>query len=167
VASKSTTDIELRDPTLAAMLAWCVPGLGHLYQRRIGKGVLFMVCLWGTFFVGLVLGHGRNVYLKPGDYTILCQMGVGLAALPPLLQGTPSNVELNGLISALGRRWNIGLLYTMVAGLLNILVIFDAYAGPAYGRRAPEDEDPDAKDDTAENKASGKAKPAAKEPGTS
>jgi hypothetical protein len=30
--------IDLRDPWLAAFLAWLVPGLGHMYQRRWGKG---------------------------------------------------------------------------------------------------------------------------------
>lgn len=33
----------------------------------------------------------------------------------------------------LGRRYEIALLFTWVAGLLNLLAIWDAYEGPAYG----------------------------------
>ncbi|HEV3023485.1 MAG TPA: DUF6677 family protein, partial [Pirellulales bacterium] len=54
--------VDLKDPIVAAVLAWLVPGLGHLYQGRMFKGVLFMVCLLGTFFFGLYLSNGRAVY---------------------------------------------------------------------------------------------------------
>ena len=33
----------------------------------------------------------------------------------------------------LGRSYEIALLFTWVAGLLNLLAIWDAYEGPAYG----------------------------------
>lgn len=32
-----------------------------------------------------------------------------------------------------GKRYEIALLFTWVAGLLNLLAIWDAYEGPAYG----------------------------------
>ena len=52
-------EIDLRDPLIAGVLAWLWPGAGHLYQRRYAKGMLFMVCILGTFFFGLVLGEGK------------------------------------------------------------------------------------------------------------
>ena len=58
-------EIDLRDPWLAGLLAWLVPGAGHLYQRRTGKGLLFMICILSTYFFGLALGDelfpGRTV----------------------------------------------------------------------------------------------------------
>ena len=33
----------------------------------------------------------------------------------------------------LGSRFELGVVYTMIAGLLNLLAIFDAVFGPAYG----------------------------------
>jgi hypothetical protein len=48
---------------LAAFLSYLVPGLGQIYQGRIGKGSLFLVCLYGLFFYGQVLGGWKNVYL--------------------------------------------------------------------------------------------------------
>ena len=35
--------IDLKNPALAAVLSWLVPGLGQLYQGRTLKAVLFMV----------------------------------------------------------------------------------------------------------------------------
>ncbi|HEY2759431.1 MAG TPA: DUF6677 family protein, partial [Pirellulales bacterium] len=82
--------LDLRDRWLAAFLAWLVPGLGHIYQRRWGKGGLFMTCILATFFYGLWLGGGRVVYasFREADphYAYLCQIGVGLPALPALVQ---------------------------------------------------------------------------------
>ena len=45
-------EIDLRNPLLAAVLAWLWPGAGHLYQRRYGKGALLMVCILITYFFG-------------------------------------------------------------------------------------------------------------------
>ncbi|MFI4874319.1 MAG: DUF6677 family protein, partial [Blastopirellula sp. JB062] len=45
----------------------------------------------------------------------------------------PSNDrELGDLHRKYGYRFEMGTLYTMIAGLLNVLVIFDAYAGPVF-----------------------------------
>ncbi len=85
------TKVPLKDPSIAALLAFLVPGLGHFYQRRIFKGVLYCVCILGTFFTGLRIGHGQVVYFqwKPPEnrtYAYLCQFWVGAPALPALAQ---------------------------------------------------------------------------------
>src|SRR5438128_3979831 len=48
---------------LAGLLSYLVPGLGQIYQGRIGKGILFLVGVCGLFFYGMFLGHWQNVYL--------------------------------------------------------------------------------------------------------
>jgi hypothetical protein len=144
--------VDLKDPIVAAVLAWLVPGLGHLYQGRMFKGVLFMVCLLGTFFFGLYLSNGRAVYASwvEGDKRLyyLCQLGAGLPALPALLQNylvrdgkaplfggimappaTPA--ELSQWYKDLAVYFDLGTVYTTIAGLLNVLVIYDAWGGPA------------------------------------
>lgn len=87
----SRTKLNLKDPAIAAFLAFLVPGLGHLYQRRIFKGLLYAVCILGTFFTGLQIGHGQVVYFhwkQPDNrtYAYFCQLWVGLPALPALAQ---------------------------------------------------------------------------------
>ena len=78
--------IDLRNPALAAVLSWAVPGLGQLYQGRTKKGSLFMAAILTTFVLGLWLGGGKVVYAswKPGDtrWAFVCQAGAGLVAMP-------------------------------------------------------------------------------------
>jgi hypothetical protein len=152
-------EIELKDPVVAAVLAWLVPGLGHLYQGRRAKGLLFMVCILGTFFYGLFLSDGRAVYASWTDWDhrlpYLCQIGVGLPAMPALVQNylvrngnaplaggimapPATKLELDEWYRRLHRYFELGTVYTMIAGLLNVLAIYDAFAGPV--QLAPRDE---------------------------
>ncbi|MBL4884223.1 MAG: hypothetical protein JKY95_06785 [Planctomycetaceae bacterium] len=43
--------------------------------------------------------------------------------------------ELQDMNARLGKRWELAMVFTWIAGLLNILAIWDAYEGPAYGLR--------------------------------
>jgi hypothetical protein len=178
---ETAIEIDLKDPRLAAFLAWLVPGMGHLYQGRSGKGILFLVCIVGTFLYGLYIGDGRVVYASTADvfsrqflerWQYICQVGVGLPALPALVQrermrqnkepwladwfmrpphkNPPQHMQ-QGFQSVdrtdpnrrvrhpdemakwnydLGEYFEIGTVFTVIAGLLNILAIYDAYGGP-------------------------------------
>lgn len=88
-------EIDLKDPAFAAFLAWLMPGLGHWYQGRRHKAIIFFVCIFGTFVYGLYLGEGRVVYAswRENDRRLpyLCQVGVGLPALPALIQARRAN----------------------------------------------------------------------------
>src|SRR5205809_3831691 len=87
----SVVEIDLKDPRLAAFLAWLVPGLGHIYQGRTGKGVLFFVCIIGSSFYGWYVGGERVVSAPTADmlsmhflrdrWQYVCQVGAGLPAL--------------------------------------------------------------------------------------
>ena len=154
----SEQTVSLRNPAWAAFLAWLVPGLGHFYQGRTGKGILYAVCILGLYLMGMVMGEGKIVYWRwvnpfnnPEKFCLyyLGQFFAGLPALPALVQSTlqlyhwdpilwgfmaePSQLALNSLQTRLGKLVEIGTIYTTVSGLLrNILAIYDAYDGPAY-----------------------------------
>ena len=165
--------VELHNPHFAALWAWAIPGAGHIYQKRYAKGLLFMICILSTYFFGLAIGEGKVVYAswKKNDrrWQYACQAGAGLVAMPALLQSRekplpfmkswmlpPGEVVLDDLDvlaswhGRLGFYFELGTLYTMVAGILNILVVFDAYAGPSPlpveedRRRGPPDDEPEA-----------------------
>lgn len=58
-----------------------------------------------------------------------------------------SQEQLSDWHSTLNMRFELGTLYTMVAGLLNVLAILDAYGGPVVAQpgkqeRGPPDEGP-------------------------
>lgn len=149
--------VSLRNPALAAFLAWLVPGAGHFYQGRTGKGILYAVCILGLYLMGMIMGEGKIVYWRwvnplnnPEKFCLyyLGQFFVGLPSLPALIQSIlhyrghepilggfmaePSQIALNAMQNRLGKLVEIGSIYTCVAGLLNILAIYDALEGPAY-----------------------------------
>lgn len=182
----------LKDPVVAGCLAWLIPGLGHFYQGRVAKGLLFLVCILGTFCYGLYLGGGRVVYasMRPNDRRLayLCQVGVGLPSLPALVQAqrfrsqtlrheaqqreqagdarlsdwfmAPPEVssddsrqdrpdELDKLHGRLHRFFELGTVYTMIAGLLNVLAIYDACGGPAFAEQAADEREEEAEREAA------------------
>lgn len=144
-------ELNLRNRNLAAFLAWLVPGAGHYYQRRYFKSAIFSASVFSTFLIGMVVADLRCVYAswngteKRWQYVL--QSGVGLAAIPAGLQaysqrdgGDPplgnfmvapaTQEELDEWHQESASGFDMGTLYTMIAGLLNILVVYDAYAGP-------------------------------------
>jgi|GEM_PF-849585 len=60
----------------------------------------------------------------------------GEASTPHPLLGTfmrtPSESELNRLQTEGDKIWELGWTFTMIAGVLNLLVMYDAFAGPAF-----------------------------------
>ena len=168
----TSPDVPLKNRSLAALLALTWPGLGHVYQGRIAKGMLYFVCIFGLYAVGFALGEGANVYwtwvnpLRNPEHFRLYYLGqfwVGLPAWPALLQATLIHQGYQPLFGGFmaapmldptmdngvrevmqevvrhvfslhqkyGGLKEIGDIYTTIAGLLNVLAIYDAFEGPA------------------------------------
>lgn len=170
------------DP-VAGFLSYLIPGLGQIKRGKVGKGILFFVCIHCLFFWGLSLGHLKNVYLPRADdpnryrkmeialgisfprplwnrIPFVGQFWVGIAAWPALIQWysypdetsidyqpqegdnglpilgtfmrTSPEAELNQLQTEGDKVWELGWIFTVIAGALNLLVIFDAFAGPTF-----------------------------------
>src|SRR5262245_15253308 len=206
---------------VGGLLSYLVPGLGQIVQGRVGKGLLFLVCIYGLFFYGQYLSTAsttisgrtyrvtgvylpdvppehaemprfmplslRNLYTRPQFIT---QFWMGAAAWPAIIQyfhvsrpetrelerqaddlyasaaaagrdeaeqaealfaeareaekkalhplfgdyqREPSAAALNAVHNAGDKRLELAWVYTVIAGVLNILVIYDAVAGPAFG----------------------------------
>ena len=135
------------------------------------------------------VGWGRAVYAsrRPGNrrYPYLCQIGIGLPAMPALVQAIPASKgekpfsqfmapprpdaaeeasqsvrsaladqpTLDTLQSKLHRFFEFGTVYTMVAGLLNVLAIYDAWGGPVFGEKGKKEEEDDQDKDQAGGKS--------------
>lgn len=100
-----------------------MPGAGHLLQGRRQKGVTFLVALPAMFAIGLALS-GR---LFP---FVLSEPLVALAALANVGMGLPyviaSVLDLGqGVVTAAS--YEYGNAFLIVSGLLNTLVVIDAY----------------------------------------
>ena len=75
------------DP-LAAFLSYLIPGLGQVYQGRVGKGLLFFFGLYLLFFYGMWMGQWRNVWLPERSSTAASTGSDGLRRV-----GCPSKLE--------------------------------------------------------------------------
>lgn len=121
---------QLINPTLVAFIAWIVPGAGHLWQGRMQKGLVFLITIPLMFATGLWL-DGR---LFPFE---ISQPLVALAAFAGLGNGVPYFVAAmlglgKGVVTA--ATYEHGNSFVIVAGLLNMLVMLDAY-DIALGRK--------------------------------
>ncbi len=117
-------------PLLLCAAAWAVPGAGHFWLGRRQKGVVFLVALTLMFACGLWL-QGR---LFPFE---VAQPLVGLAAIADLGVGVPyllAKVAGAGAGSVVAVTYEYGNAFLIVAGLLNMLVVLDAF-DVAQGRK--------------------------------
>lgn len=110
-------------PAVVCLVSWLVPGAGHLMQGRRQKGVIFLIALPVMFGIGLWL-DGRLFPFAFADPL------VGLAALANLGMGAPYLVASvmglgKGVVTA--SSYEYGNAFLIVSGLLNMLVVIDAY----------------------------------------
>jgi hypothetical protein len=115
---------------LLCLASWAVPGAGHLWLGRRSKGLIFLIALPLMFGIGLAI-HGR---LFPFD---LSEPLVALAAVADLGVGLPYFIGSAmgfGIGDVRAVTYEYGNAFLIVAGLLNLLVVIDAY-DVALGRK--------------------------------
>lgn len=108
---------------LLCLASWAIPGAGHLWLGRRSKGLVFLIALPLMFAIGVAI-RGRLFPFELSDPL------VGLAALADLGIGATYVIA-----SALGYgggevravTYEYGNAFLIVAGLLNMLVVIDAY----------------------------------------
>jgi hypothetical protein len=108
---------------LICAVAWAIPGAGHLWLGRQQKGLTFLIALPLMFAVGLAI-EGR---LFPFE---LSQPLVALAALANLGNGIPYFVAKMlgyGAGRVVAITYEYGNTFAIVSGLLNMLVVLDAF----------------------------------------
>jgi hypothetical protein len=106
---------------------------------------------WLAWMPKWMPGRGGLVATVEGRLAFAGQFWIGAAAWPAILQynekwpvaekarpfwrdfqRTPSERTLNELQASGNKTWDLGWVYTVIAGVLNILVIYDALAGAAF-----------------------------------
>jgi hypothetical protein len=115
---------------LLCLAAWLLPGAGHLWMGRRQKGIVFLLAMPAMFAIGLAL-HGRVFPFE------LSEPLVGLAAVANLLAGAPWMIARMidaGAGTVTAWTYEYGNCFLIVSGLLNFLVILDAY-DIALGRK--------------------------------
>jgi hypothetical protein len=115
---------------LLCVAAWAIPGAGHLWLGRRNKGLVFLVALPLMFAIGLAL-NGRLFPVDLSDPLValaaLADFGIGLTYFIAAGLGYGA-----GEVRAV--TYEYGNAFLIVAGLLNLLVVIDAY-DVALGRK--------------------------------
>lgn len=109
------------NPWLALLLTWIAPGLGHHYLGRKSKAILFFALVTFLYVFGMWLAGFRNVSLQRHQIYFLAEIPYGGATL------LASLLTQNLRVEAFNPLHDVGLLFTSVAGLLNVIVMVDIY----------------------------------------
>lgn len=130
---------------LMGAVGWLVPGLGHLLQGRWGRAALLGGAVWTCFLAGLWMGghlfivNGAGaaiqIWWQLRDYQPLF---AALLQVPPMIANLGSGV-LYGIcwffgvgfaddpVHAARATYEYGNTFLLIAGLLNYLVMLDAF----------------------------------------
>ena len=125
----------------AALLGWILPGLGHVFIGQRTRGVLIMCGVFFLIAFGLLIGGLDTVDMKRDQLWFMAQAGNGPVAFildffnQSLLKS--ASAEYQASMTSLGNLNSIGTLYIALAGLMNIVVILDAFAGPDRANDGP------------------------------
>ena len=136
MASKTTTVIgapataEPGSLALVCLLAWAIPGVGHFWLGRRQKALILLPALLLMFAAGLLL-QGRIFSMDFGEPLValaaFANMGLGAPWVIARMLGAGQ-----GTVTA--ATYEHGNAFLIVAGLLNFLVILDAF-DIAMGRK--------------------------------
>ncbi|MFP3937384.1 MAG: DUF6677 family protein [Phycisphaerae bacterium] len=145
---------------IAAFLAWILPGAGHVYIGRGIRGAVIFVTIAATFWTGIAIGGVMTVDRRYEPWWFAAEMVTGVHGLigwqkskaeyDKLMREGPISVDVPpGTDPRLAKRMTvdaklgdkalvapagtIARAYSGVAGMLNLMCIFDAAVLSAMG----------------------------------
>lgn len=111
------------NPVLAAILAWLIPGLGHIYLKRWRRGLAFLFLIVVSIVTGCILDGNLYRVISNQPLTLLATAGA-------LGMGIPYVVLRWGMGYAgdiLSPGFEYGTAFLLTAGLMNWLLVLDAW----------------------------------------
>ena len=109
---------------VAVLLAWIFPGLGHAYLGRRRTALLYALIVTATFLLGLSFEGRLYTIERSQPLTILATFavsGTGLLNLAArFLSSNPGGTILSPT-------YEYGCAYLLTAGLMNLLLMLDAW----------------------------------------
>lgn len=128
---------------IAAILAWLIPGGGHFFLGYRSHALIALVVITGTFWSGVAIGSVQGT-VAPNSRKLwfMAQLGTGGNALAAVtLHRVVDRDSFDSAVQSSKPHWlsaDVGVHYTGVAGLLNLLLIIDAIvrADPSHRTRS-------------------------------
>ena len=149
-------------PAAALVLAWLVPGVGHMYIGRPARGVIILLTIAATFWAGVAVGGVLTVDRYDEPWWFVAQIFAGVHGLvgyyrqkrdydelareidgsPTMARNTDGSVPRSVAHQKLAAKGlfpptttaSVARVYAGVAGLLNLMCIFDAFILALIGR---------------------------------
>lgn len=111
----------IANPALCAGLSWLVPGLGHARAGQKDKGLLLGAAVLAVFALGLLVSHGHACDRATASVWWIGQNLCGGGSLFAALTTGPLRME------SAPEHLSLGVVLCTVAGLMNLVVMVDAY----------------------------------------
>lgn len=128
--------------SVLVLLGWMIPGAAHLMLKRPKRAITFFLCIVFLFYWGLNLG-AKIWHYEPQQpltfFAMVSQTGVGVPYFVARSVATYARNHPSSSLHSFASRFQFGAgniesitfeygnTFTWVAGLLNFLVILDAY----------------------------------------
>ena len=113
-----------RSPWLLLVLAWLIPGLGHVLLGRKRDGIIFSAIVVLTFLAGMSF-QGRLYSVEPGQpLTILATFAVFGSGILNLIARLLTDNPGGAILST---TYEYGCAYLLTAGLMNLLLVLDTW----------------------------------------
>jgi len=114
--------VERPAPLVPVLLAWLVPGLGHLRLGRVWPAAFVFLGVTPLFVLGMALAGFENVSWERHEFYFALHVWCGLPAIGAAL------ATRGAAVTEVLRHYDVGTLYCAVAGLLNLVAITDVWA---------------------------------------
>jgi len=150
-------------PFVAGILAWAIPGAGHVYLGRTVRGVILCLAVNGLFWAGVAFGGVYTVDRQRERWWYMAQMLTGASGAASWFRQKSTDLavlkkaeKLRDDAEAEGRSISaqqaytevlvknglaltypadvVSRAYTGIAGMLNLMCIFDAFMLAAMGQ---------------------------------
>ena len=113
---------------IVGLLAWAVPGAGHFLIKERRRAVIIFVTITATFLAGIYIGSIGVIDSVGAKPWYMAQIMTSPAV------GIISQITMSGKYPSYGKPFDIGQIYTTIAGMLNLLCILSAVYMAHCGR---------------------------------
>ena len=120
---RQTPALPLANPWLTVALAWAVPGGGHVYLGRRGRGAFFFVLIGATLALGCSIGG--HLPWQFGGSPLLALASIGALGTGALVLFV--HYALGYAADVTGPGFEYGRAFIITAGLMNWMLVLDAW----------------------------------------
>lgn len=111
-------------PLIAMILAYLVPGAGHLFLGRRARGAAFFAIIVTLFVLGIAIDGGVYTFADSQQQLLkqlatLGSLGSGLVYFIATMTGPYGRI--------VSSTFEYGTMFTLSAGLMNLLLVIDCY----------------------------------------